>query len=158
MIVFRKTNFIVKDKHMKKIIPLALLLISSISTAGELSYYDDIEKAVMAGKTIHIAINFSKCSLSTMAAKFTLAQSVNMAVFTPNVLLIGNNSISTSLLHFTMDNPRFRIPVYEFIKYKISNDNTVHVNGQVLEVNTRIPLSNLTSAICTIGSGARIYS
>jgi hypothetical protein len=142
----------------KSLLLLTSLLITTNSFAAELYYFDDIKKAVMTGKNIHIAIDFSKCTSSSMTAQFAYTQSMNMAVFTPDAILASDTRIATSLKHFTMDNPRIRRPVYEYVRYTISNNNTVSLTGQVLDAATYTPLSALSYTSCELGTAAKIYS
>lgn len=140
---------------MKKIFLLASLLITNTSFAYELHEYNEVMAAIILGKTIHILVDFLKCSTPNNER----AQTMSVAAFTPNVISVIDDHIATSLLHFTMNNPNFPDrPVYEFTRYTLSEDNTVTLNGTVLDAVHYTPLSNKFSFTCKIDSGVKIYS
>lgn len=140
---------------MKKFILLASLLITTNCFAGVLYNYNKIKAAVISGKAIHIVIDFSKCS--SPKNESTQAMSV-IAVYAPNSLLVMNDHIATSLTHFTLNNPSFPgKPIYEFVRYTISDNNTVNVTEQILDANYT-PLLHDFSFTCKLNSGAKIYT
>lgn len=142
------------ERLMKKLIFLAVLLSTTNSFADELHDFDEIKAAVITGKTIHIAIDFTKCSTPNKK----MAQSVFVGVFTPDALMVVNDHVSTSLTHFTLNNPGFLgKPVYEFARYTITYKNDVNLTTQVLDAINYKPLSEVVSFGCKIESGAKIY-
>lgn len=139
---------------MKKLILLASLLITTNSFADELHNFNEIKAAVIIGKTIHIAIDFSKCAAPNKAN----AQSMNVGIFTPSAIQVANDHIATSLTHFTLNNPGFPDkPIYEFVRYTITGDDNVNLTAHVLDAVNYISLSNRISFNCKIDSGAKIY-
>ena len=138
---------------MKKLALLASLLISTNSIAGELHNFNEVKTAIVTGKTIHIAINFSRCSASNKG----MTQSMSIGVFTPNAIAITDH-IATSLTHFTLDNPSFPgKPVYEFVRYTITGDNNVNLTDQVLDAVNYTPISDKVSFNCKLETGAKIF-
>jgi hypothetical protein len=139
---------------MKKLFLLASLLLTSTSFANELHHYNDVKAAVITGKTIHIAVDLSSC----IASSKEMAQSTSIGVFTPNAIQVNNNHIATSLTHFTLNNPNFPgKPVYEFVRYTITEDNNVNLTDQVLDAVNYAPLSPKISFNCKIDTSAKIY-
>jgi hypothetical protein len=140
---------------MKKLILLTSLLSATNCFANALHNFDEIKTAVITGKTIHIVIDFSKCSMPSKQ----MTRSVVIGAFTPNAIQIVNDHIATSLTHFTLTNPSFpEKPVYEYIKYTITDKNNVNVTHQVLDAANYTSLSNISSFNCKIESGAQIYT
>jgi hypothetical protein len=139
---------------MKKFILLASLLITTNSFADELHNFNEIKAAIITGKTIHIAIDFSKCSTSNN----TTAQSMEVGVFTPSAIHVANDHIATSLTHFTLNNPSFpEKPIYEFVRYTITGDDNVNLIVHVLDAVNYTSVSDKVSFNCKIGSSAKIY-
>jgi len=139
---------------MKKIILFVSLLVSSNCFADELSNFDQIKTAVITGKTIHMVIDFLKCS----ALNKSIKSSIMVGVFTPNTIDVTDDHITTSLTHFTFDNPRFPgKAIYEFVKYTITDNNNISVTDQELDAVTYQPISNIFSFNCKISSGAKVY-
>jgi hypothetical protein len=138
---------------MKKLILFTSLLISTNVFADELHNFDQIKAAVLTGKTIHIAIDFSKC-----CPQNKVAEQMSIGIFTPNTLQVTNHTIATSLTHLTLNNPRFPDkPVYEFARYTITADNQVNLMVQVLDATNYTPLTNKFSLNCKIDTDAKIY-
>lgn len=141
-----------KGTTMKKIIFLITLLASTNSIANELRNFNAIKAAAKTGKNIHIIIDFEKCSSPNNI------QISTTAVFTPDAMLIANNRIITSLMHFTLNNPTYPgKPVYEFVKYTIADDNTVQVISQTLDAVNYAPLGNINTFNCSVDSSAQFY-
>lgn len=138
---------------MKKLTLLSLLILSTTSSAKELHNYAEIKSAAINGKNIHIMVDFSQCT-SEHPAKFT-----NIGVFTPNAIQILNKYMATSLTHFTLNNPGFQDkPVYEFVRYTITDQNEVILTAQVLDAIDYHPLSGKMIFHCAIDSAAKFYS
>jgi hypothetical protein len=137
---------------MKKIILLTALLTSSNCFSDDLRNFNEIKTAATSGKNIHIMIDFAKCTAPSST------QATVTTVFTPNALMIVNNRISTSLTHFTLNNPSYSgKPVYEFVKYIVTDDNSVQVTNQVLDAVSYAPLGDTSTFNCKIDAGARFY-
>ncbi|STX30036.1 VirK protein [Legionella beliardensis] len=140
---------------MKKLILVAALLSAANSFADELHNFDEIKAAVITGKTIHIAIDFSKCSTPNK----DLTQSMIVGVFTPNAIAVVADYMATSLTHFTLNNPQAPgKPIYEFVRYTITNKNYVNLTTQALDAVNYTPVADSFSFNCEIESGAKIYT
>lgn len=135
---------------MKQLI-LTALLISTNVFAGALHNFQQIKEAVITGKAIHIAIDFAKC---TSQQNFPC---MNVGVFTPNAMQVMDNTILTSMTHFTLNNRRFsKKPVYEFLSYKITAEN-VKLTYRVLDATNYNSLAPKLTLNCRIDSAAKIY-
>lgn len=140
---------------MKKFFLLTLTLMISNCLAAELKSYNEIKNAAMQGKTLHIVIDFAKCS--PLNKKRT--PTTKIGIYTPNAIQIVNDRIVTSMTHFTRDHPSFPAkPVVEFIKYSVTDNDFVNVSYQVLKAVNYTPLSDQSSFICEIESGAKLYA
>lgn len=138
---------------MKNLILLASLLISTNVFCKELHNFDQVKAAIITGKTIHIVLDFSKCSFQNKSAKH-----LSIGIFNPNAIQIINNNIATSFMHFTLNNPSFpEKPVYEFVRYTITEDNNINLISQVLDAKTYTPMTDKISLNCKIDNGAKIY-
>lgn len=140
---------------MKKVMLLAsLLFISSNSFSDELHNFNEIKASAMTGKPLHIAVDVLKCSPSNAST-----ETFSIASFTPDTLQIMNGSIATSFTHFTLNNPSFLDkPVYEFVRYTMSDDNNLNLIIQVLDAVNYTSLSGKFTLNCKIGSAARFYN
>lgn len=135
---------------MKKLATLATLLISSNCLATELHNFDEVKAAVMAGNAIHITVDFNKCSTPY----------ANMGEFTPDSVMIGDQTVSASLTHFTMNNPDPKYtnkPIYEFVTYTLGNDNNLNLTTQILPAPNFSPASDKFTTTCKLGTAARIF-
>lgn len=142
---------------MKKLFLLSLLAITTNSFANELHDFDQIKSTVTNGKSIRIAIDFSKCT--TENTSFSKDKN-NIAIFTPNEIVVDNNDrIVTSLMHFTLYNSNFPAkPVYQFIRYTLTADNNVNLAYQILDAKNYALLADTVTVDCKINVGAKIYA
>lgn len=138
---------------MKKLVLIAALTFSSSAFAGELSSYNDVKSAITTGKTIHIVTELGKCETPGNRRPVP----THIGVFTPTEFLISDH-IATSLSHLTMNNPRYRdMPVFEFVSYRITEDNHVNVAAHILHPDNYASAFEKTSFDCKLGEGAKIY-
>lgn len=142
---------------MKKIFLLPFLFIANNGFADELQRFDEIKSAVIAGKSIRITIDYSQCITSS---KSTTKNKYNIGIFSPNEIIVNSKGqIASSLTHFTLNNPEFPSkPVFEFVRYTVTSDDSVNVTAQILDATSYTPLANKTSFDCKINSAAKIYS
>ncbi len=141
---------------MRKLLLLSLLLMVTNTFADELHNFDQVKSAVTTGKSIRIAIDFSKCSTE----KNSLLQDINnMGVFTPNEIVIDKfGRISTSLMHFTLNDQIFPAkPVYQFLRYTMTSDNNVNLSFQVLDATNYSSLTDKVSFDCKLDAAAKVY-
>jgi len=141
---------------MRKLVLLSLLFIATNALADELQNFDQIKSAVTTGKSIRIAIDFSKC---VMDKKAVSRDKSNIAIFTPNEIIVDNDGrIVTSLMHFTLNNTNFPAkPVYQFVRYTLTADDHVNLAYQVLDAKNYAILADTVSVDCKISSGVKIY-
>jgi|SRR5579885_421958 hypothetical protein len=141
---------------MNKLLFATALLFASTSFADQLHNYDQVKSAVVAGKSIRIFIDFSKCATSSKNAHMPSY----LGLYSPNEIAINDDAgyIAASLLHFTLNNPAFPSkPVYEFTRYTISNDNTVVMSDTPLNAGDFKPLNEKLTFTCKLDESARIY-
>ena len=133
------------------------LLFSTTVSADELPDFNQVKSAVLAGKSIRIAVHFPQCSGQANLAPIPVQ---NVGTFTPNEVAIDKSgNIAASLTHFTLNNPDFLDkPVYEFVTYKILDANTVKLTIQVLDATNYQPLTSKFYFDCELRKGAKIYS
>lgn len=141
---------------MKKyIFAILSLLFVSTAFADELRNYDAVTATAIAGKPLHIAINFANC----VAKGKQVGAVMSVGVFTPDVISVMSNHVATSMLHFTMNNPAAAgKPAYEYARYTLSNDNHMSLDLRVLDAATYTPYANEWHFDCELGNGVRIYS
>lgn len=140
---------------MKKGIIFASCLLATSGFAAKLGTYTAIQHSVESGKLVRIAINFSKCTGNNKS----LAESMNLGVYTPNEIAVLPDQIAASLTHFTLNNPALPgIPVYEFVRYSIMTDNTIALSIQVLAASNYEPLGEKVTLNCALESAANVYT
>ncbi len=139
---------------MKKFILLTSLIISTNIFADKLDNFDQIKHAITHGKTIHITVDFSKCTPSHNQT----TNQMNVGIFTPHAIQVVNNKIATSLTHFTLNNPSFPDkPVYEFVRYTFTKDNNLNLTAQTLDARDYSSLSDKHELNCKINAGVKVY-
>ncbi len=139
---------------MNKIIILLLLLVTANCFSGELHNFLEVKSAVVAGKGIHIVTDFTKCTPS----KNQVFQATQIGIFTPNEMQVVDSRITTSFMHFTLNNPSFPDrPIDEFVKVAMTDDNNLTLSYQALDARDYALLADKMSISCQIDVGAKIY-
>lgn len=139
---------------MKKRSLLFLLLAATNSFADTLHNFSEVKSAIIRGKAIHIITELEKCASSQKET----SQVTWVGAFTPNEIQIVDTHIATSFMHFTLNNPRFPdASIYEFVRYKFADDNTLNLSYQVLDAHNYSPLTEKKNFICKIDVGVKIY-
>ena len=135
--------------------PLFFVFFSCVSSAESLKNFPQIKENVILGKTINIVVDFFQCTNNNQ-----ITQPVLLGVFTPKAIIVAPHYVTTSLLNFTLNNPRFRDKaIYEFIKYKISDDNIVKITTQFLDATNYQPLiEDKFELECQLNTAAKIYT
>ncbi len=147
-------NIFSQGEVMKKFILLSGLLLATTSFADQLHNYNDITAAITNGKSLHIVTNLSQCT--TTAKRATTTMSVGS--FTPNEIAVTDSHIATAMTHFTLNNPFFPgKPVYEFVRYTITPDNTMAVTVDMLDAPSYAKLKDPMTFNCTLDGAAKIY-
>lgn len=136
---------------MKKTLLSALFLISFAVQAEELSTFNDVAKAIYAGKKITFVIDFKSCT-----SEMPLA--VGVASITPNaVVMIGTNRITASDRHFTLDDPVGRgTPMFDYSKFNIDSDGDASIKMTVLNAINYEKLASY-QINCHLGKGFKIF-
>lgn len=146
---------------MKKFLLLATLLSASIASyADQLHNYNDVKSAVIAGKSVRIAIDFNKCTSPTGAGLANPKHNFSLGVYTPNEMIIDNqDQVVASLMHFTIrSQTTTKVPVYQFARYTITQNNVVVLTEQVLDAATYKPVTDEFTVNCPIDTAATLYS
>jgi hypothetical protein len=144
---------------MKNIWLLASLLLATQQTfAKEYQHFAEIQKAVLHGRTIRLVMDLANCTSNPSSV--TAVKSFIAGVFIPNAIMVKlNERMTTSLHHFTLNNVRFpNKPVFEFVHYTLSMDDTLTLTSQTLDAIHYAPLSEKTSFQCRIGKSARVFA
>lgn len=137
---------------MKNIVLLALLLFCFASKANELPNFKEIQHAITEGKKITFLINLGKCSSEKPLGDITIST-------TPNAfMMIGNERITTSKRHFTLDNPRApNIPLFQYAKYTINSDGTVVIKLTLMKAFHYTKL-NQSQIQCSLSEGFKAFA
>ncbi len=139
---------------MKLYTLLPSLLLSTLSFANELPHFSDIKSAVIHGQTIHITIDLSKCISASNKNGPEL-----ISVYTPKAIQVFNKYMATSLTHFTLNNHSMpNKPVYDYVKYKIADDDTLTLTYQVLNANDFTPMTDKSIYTCLLENGVTVYN
>lgn len=142
-----------KRGFMKKLILIPFLFISTHVFAHQLHHFSDLKKALAKGHLIRIAVDFAACSASEKGSP-----SFHLGLFTPNAIQVMDSRIVTSLTHFTIGNAKFPdLPIYEFIKYTLTDNDNLNLSHQILDARNYSALSEKFSMDCKIGAGVKIY-
>lgn len=136
---------------MKKIALSALALISFGVQADELSTFKDVADAVSLGKQITFVINFKQCTSEMPLGSSTVSISPNA------VAVIGNNRITASDRHFTLDDPMARgTPLYDFSKYNINSEGGASIKITVMNASNYEKLASYLIN-CELGEGFKVF-
>jgi len=139
---------------MKKTLTHITLLFLALSTtvfAKQLKSFDAVKQAINSGQQLEFVTELNHCS-PALKKKIT-------GSFKPNsVIIIGDNRIIASHKHFTLShNEPKGMPIFEFIKYTLTPDNTLTLAKTVLDAKTLAPTGKTTKLTCKLQEGARIY-
>ncbi|QMT59991.1 VirK family protein [Legionella sp. PC997] len=138
---------------MKKMILLILVVLTSSVRAEQLTTFMDIADTISQGKKITLVMNIQECSSQKMPVSSVIA-SVQPASF----LIIDNDRITTSIKHFTLDNPIARgNPIFEFVKYNINSDGSISIKNTVMDAGNFKQLATY-QLNCTLNKGFKVFS
>lgn len=136
---------------MKKMFFVVFFLCSLAVQAGELGNFQDIVDAVSAGKRITFVINLKKC-ISEMP--------LNPAIVsvTPNAVMVaGNNRVTASDRHFTLDDPVARgTPMFDYSKFNLDSEGDASIKTTVLNASTYERLGSYQMN-CKLGEGFKVF-
>lgn len=142
---------------MKKyFVAAGALLVAAGVSAHQLHSYADVQKVLEKGSRIHFVLDFSKCEASAKNIS-TLNYS---GYIVPNEMVMNNDAgyLATSILHFTLNEPRFPDrPVYVFSRYTLAKDGKMTLNYQTMDAQTFVPLAEKHSFVCQLDEGLRVY-
>lgn len=140
-----------------KILCAAILLIAlsgicnvaqAASATPSLSTYTQLENALNAGKSVHVALDFSRC---TVAGSQQAGPSLKGGMQIGSFLIPDGKFIAFSDVHQTLDSQNH--PVTEYIRYEVRPDGQVSIRSAILQ--TSADTASLRGTyICTIGHGA----
>jgi hypothetical protein len=136
---------------MKKAAFLAFALVSCATHALELSF-SDMALAVSTGQQISFVLDLKQCTSDT-----TLPDAV-ASYTSESALVVGNNRITASHRHFTLDEPGHRgTPIFENIKYNINRDGNVQVIITSMNAINYDKLSSM-QIHCNLGKGFKAFA
>lgn len=140
---------------MKLFLYCITLLASSFCFANQLHNFDQVTSVVRNGKLIRIFIDYTKCSKNN-----NVIVPNNAAVYTPNALAwTSEGNIGAYILYFTTKDPRYPAkPVYQYVRYLLSKDNTVKLIFSVFNAADYAVLEEESSILCKIDNGAMIFT
>lgn len=141
---------------MKQALLFSLLFAAVSAYAGELHHFDQIKSAVTSGKSIRIGVDFSQCD-TVGAAK--VKSNYAFAIYTPNEVVVENNDyIAASLTHFTTNDPSWpSVPVYQFVRYTITNEDKVVLDVKTFDAGTFAQRKGGYTLNCKLDAGAKVY-
>jgi len=143
----------------KKILIFLFIIAATTSFAQEIEidHFVDITHVLHYGYTISILTDFSQCTTPNKNMKSTDIPTI-IGKFEPNETQIKDDSIASSMLHFTMNNPKYlNQPIYEFVRYSIQNDDSVTVTYQDLNPTNFAALDSITTLNCKLGTAAKVF-
>ena len=138
----------------KKLMVCSALMMINISYAKNLNNYQQVVKAINKGSGIRLVIDFSQCKTNT-------PNSINViGSIKPNaVMVIKNRYVTFSDLHFTTHHPAHDgMAVYESNKFKLTPENILTMNSEVLNPTSFDSLGNKFNAECSLNNGVSLYS
>ena len=110
-----------------------------------------LKRASIHGNNIRYTINFQHCENLSTKQHFLN----DIAVYTPNEVLINEQSITSSLDHFTKDNPLFPAqPVLEHIRFLFKNDGYLYLSTEILNPNDYSSMSDVFTVKCKLDKKA----
>ncbi len=137
---------------MNKGLVYASLFLSFAVQAEELVDFSAATKAVSEGKRITFVVDFKQCTSQ-------MPLSVGIASITPNaVLVVGDNRITASDRHFSLDDPAARgLPIFSYSKFNI---DSAGVASMKITVMNAVNYEKITSyqINCNLGDGFKIFS
>ena len=137
---------------MKKMILLALVVLSSVVRAEQLTTFMDIVDAISQGKKVTLVMNIQECSSQKLPLN-----SITASVQPDAFLIIDNNRITTSIKHFTLDNPIARgNPIFEFVKYNINSDGNISIKNTVMDATNFKQLATY-QLDCSLNKGFKVF-
>jgi hypothetical protein len=141
-----------EENMMKKILFCLLLALPSLDVfADELKNFDELKSAIQNGKTIKLVFLLNKCEPSR--------EKVLTAVSSPTSFMLFDDRISTSVLRFTRNEPRYLgKSIFEFFTYTFSQDNHMLLRLDFLNAPDYALLGNAPELNCVIGSSVKIFS
>jgi hypothetical protein len=120
--------------------------------AAQINTYAELLASIRQGNKLVIVTDFRGCKKASSTA-------TNSAIdyFAPESFLIapGQHHIATSHLHFTYHADK---PVYEFIKYTFTPDNTTVIEVKVVHPKDFSPITATTSFFCSMRKDISVFS
>ena len=140
---------------MKKLFLLPLLFIATNILAAELTTFDQVKSAAVAGQSIRFVIDFKHCDVNNKASSTS-----HLAMFTTDTMHIFDDKIVSSFNHFTLNSPgAIDTPVMEYLHYTFTADNKLILTHQKLDARNYAPLSKPETISCSREAGGfKVYS
>ncbi len=137
---------------MKKALILSILALSStVASAKSENQFERLKDLYKHSHSIRFAIHMDRCENLSDKEHFLK----NIAVFTPNEIILQDDSFSASLDHFTKDNPLFpATPVLEHVKFIFQQDGFLYLNTELLNPRDYSPMSDVYQIRCRLDGKA----
>lgn len=129
----------------------ALALCGTVASANGINQFETLKNTYKQSHNIRFAIHFEQCENLSSKEHFLK----NTAIYTPNEVLISDNYFTTSLDHFTKDNPLFpSVPVIEHIRFLFKNDGYLYLSTEILNPVDYSSMSEVYSVRCMLNDKA----
>ncbi|HAT1594933.1 TPA: VirK family protein [Legionella pneumophila] len=137
---------------MKKMFVAVFALCSFTAQAAvELETFQNVVDAIEEGKRITFVINLKKC---------TSEMPLNSAIVsvTPNaVMVVGDNRVTASDRHFTLDDPMARgTPMFDYSKFNLDSEGEASIKTTVLNASSYERLGSYQMN-CKLGDGFKVF-
>ncbi|AMQ28101.1 TPA: VirK family protein [Legionella pneumophila] len=137
---------------MKKMFLAVFTLCSFTAQAAvELKTFQNIVDAIAEGKRITFVISLKKCT-----SEMPLSSAI--VSVTPNaVMVVGDNRVTASDRHFTLDDPVARgTPMFDYSKFNLDSEGDASIKTTVLNASSYERLGSYQMN-CKLGDGFKVF-
>ncbi|HGB7250918.1 TPA: VirK family protein [Legionella pneumophila] len=137
---------------MKKMFLAVFTLCSFTAQAAvELKTFQNIVDAIAEGKRITFVISLKKCT-----SEMPLSSAI--VSVTPNaVMVVGDNRVTASDRHFTLDDPVARgTPMFDYSKFNLDSEGDASIKTTVLNASSYERLGSYQMN-CKLGDGFKAF-
>lgn len=119
--------------------------------AVELKTFQNIVDAIAEGKRITFVISLKKCT-----SEMPLSSAI--VSVTPNaVMVVGDNRVTASDRHFTLDDPVARgTPMFDYSKFNLDSEGDASIKTTVLNASSYERLGSYQMN-CKLGDGFKVF-
>ncbi|HAU3489523.1 TPA: VirK family protein [Legionella pneumophila] len=137
---------------MKKMFLAVFTLCSFTAQAAvQLKTFQNIVDAIAEGKRITFVISLKKCT-----SEMPLSSAI--VSVTPNaVMVVGDNRVTASDRHFTLDDPVARgTPMFDYSKFNLDSEGDASIKTTVLNASSYERLGSYQMN-CKLGDGFKVF-